>query len=269
MYDSPMRPPSQSERTAVSLRGRVRIGHVAMDPLRFEEAVDAVEDLVSKGDGGIVFTPNVDHIVLAEEDAEFRAAYGAADLSLVDGAAVLWAARALGVPLPAKVSGSDLLRPLIARAAERGWRVYLLGAAPGVAARAKEILERAYPGLQVVGTSSPDIGLTMSREAEDAVLEPVREARPHLLFLALGAPKQEVWAHRVRDRVRPAVILGVGASLDFVAGTAKRAPRWISEAGFEWLYRLLHEPRRLWRRYLVRDPKFLAIVLREAAARRR
>ncbi len=238
-----------------------------MDALRFGEAIDALDDLVSKGQGGIVFTPNVDHIVLAEEDGDFRAAYGAADLALVDGVAVLWAARALGKPLPEKVSGSDLLRPVIARARERGWRVYLLGAAPGVAVRAKEILEQEHPGLHVVGTSSPDISLAMSHEAEEAVLEGVRAARPHLLFLALGAPKQEIWAHRIRDSVRPAVILCVGASLDFVAGAASRAPQWVSAAGFEWLYRLAHEPRRLWRRYLVRDPKFLAIVAREMARR--
>ena len=241
---------------------------MAIDSLGFEQALDAVEALVSRGEGGVVFTPNVDHVVLAEEDAAFRDAYAAADLSLVDGAAVLWAARALGSPLPEKISGSDLLRPLVVRATERGWRVYLLGAAPGVAARAKEILEQDHPGLQVVGTSSPEITLGMSDEAVSAALEPVRASCPHLLFLALGAPKQEIWAHRIRDSVRPAVILGVGASLDFVAGTAKRAPRWVSEAGFEWLYRLVHEPRRLWRRYLVRDPKFLSIVLREARARR-
>lgn len=150
-----MRSPSRNEPQASETRRRVRIGHVAIDSLGFEQALDAVEALVSRGEGGVVFTPNVDHVVLAEEDAAFRDAYAAADLSLVDGAAVLWAARALGSPLPEKISGSNLLRPLVVRATERGWRVYLLGAAPGVAARAKEILEQDHPGLQVVGTSRP------------------------------------------------------------------------------------------------------------------
>jgi N-acetylglucosaminyldiphosphoundecaprenol N-acetyl-beta-D-mannosaminyltransferase len=229
-----------------------------------DEAIDAIDDLVVRGQGGMVFTPNVDHIVIAEEDARFRSAYEAVDLSLVDGVPVLWASRILGRALPEKVSGSDLVRPLAARAALRQWRVYFLGARAGVGARTKDILEQDYPGLRVVGTSAPDIDLNSSLDDYHHVLEEVHATQPHLLFLALGAPKQEVWAHRIRDLVRPAVILGVGAALDFIAGTVKRAPPWVSVTGFEWLYRLAHEPRRLWRRYLLRDPKFLSIVFREA-----
>jgi N-acetylglucosaminyldiphosphoundecaprenol N-acetyl-beta-D-mannosaminyltransferase len=246
------------------MRTRVRIGHVSIDALRFDEAVNAIDELVARGQGGMVFTPNVDHVVIAEEDVRFRSAYEAADLSLVDGVPVLWASRILGRPLPEKVSGADLVRPLAARAAERQWRVYFLGARDGVGARARAILEREYPGLNVVGASAPNIDLDSNIQDQADVLAPVQTARPHLLFLALGAPKQEVWAHRIRDLLRPTVILGVGASLDFIAGVVKRAPPWVSVTGFEWLYRLAHEPRRLWKRYLLRDPKFLAIVLREA-----
>lgn len=247
---------------------RVRIGRVAIDALRFDEAIDAIEGLVARGRGGMVFTPNVDHIVLAEDDARLRAAYEAADLALVDGLPVLWASRALGAPLPEKISGSDLLRPLVARAAARGWRVYLLGTTPEVAARATETLEREHPGLQVVGTSSPRIDLSTDADHR-ALIEAVKTARPDLVFLALGAPKQEIFAHHVRDAVRPAVLLGLGASLDFVAGAVRRAPPWMSRLGFEWLYRLASEPRRLWRRYLLRDPRFFAILLREMSVRRR
>lgn len=249
---------------AQAVRPRVRIGCVYIDALRFDEAIDAIAQLVDRGEGGMVFTPNVDHIVLAEEDARFRAAYRFADLSLADGVPVVWASRLLKRPLPEKISGSDLVEPLMARAVERRWRVYFLGGADGVAARAKEILERDHPGLQIVGTSSPSIDLSSDISAHADVLAAVRAARPHLLFLALGAPKQELWAHRIREVVRPCVILGVGASLDFIAGVAKRAPPWVSSAGFEWLYRLANEPRRLWRRYLLRDPRFLAILLRDA-----
>ncbi|MDP9001839.1 MAG: WecB/TagA/CpsF family glycosyltransferase [Myxococcota bacterium] len=245
------------------MRPRVRIGCVYIDALRFNEAIDAIAALVDRGEGGMVFTPNVDHVVLAEHDAGFRAAYRVADLSLADGVPVVWASWLLKTPLPEKVSGSDLIEPLMARAVERGWRVYFLGAADGVAARAKEILERDHPGLQIVGTSSPSIDLATDISAHENVLAAVRAARPHLLFLALGAPKQELWAHRIREIVRPSVILGIGASLDFIAGVTKRSPRWVSTAGFEWLYRLANEPRRLWKRYLLRDPKFLAIVLRD------
>jgi N-acetylglucosaminyldiphosphoundecaprenol N-acetyl-beta-D-mannosaminyltransferase len=252
-----------------TVRPRIRIGQISIDALRLTEAIDAIEALVTGGRGGMVFTPNVDHVVVAEQDARLRAAYQAADLSLVDGTPVLWAARLLGRSLPEKVSGSDLIEPLVARAAERGWRIYLLGAREGVAARAKEVLEQQYPGLQVVGTSSPDVDLAKDPTDQEDVLAAVRAARPQLLFLALGAPKQEIWAHRIRDLVGPAVILGIGASLDFIAGTAKRAPRWVSDAGFEWLYRLAHEPGRLWRRYLIRGPRFLSVVLRETRLARR
>jgi N-acetylglucosaminyldiphosphoundecaprenol N-acetyl-beta-D-mannosaminyltransferase len=253
---------------AAPARRRVTIGSIAIDALTFDEAIDAIEGLVARGKGGMVFTPNVDHIMLAEEDSLLRAAYERADLSLVDGTPVMWAAHLLGSPLPEKISGSDLIRPLAARAAARGWRVYLLGGRPGVATQAKEILEREYPGLKIVGTSSPMIDLSRDVSEQQDVVDAIRRARPDLLFLALGAPKQEIWAHRVRDAVGGAVMLGIGASLDFVTGAAKRSPPWMSAVGLEWLYRLAQEPDRLWRRYLLRDPKFLALLVREARSRR-
>jgi|HubBroStandDraft_6_1064221.scaffolds.fasta_scaffold188332_2 N-acetylglucosaminyldiphosphoundecaprenol N-acetyl-beta-D-mannosaminyltransferase len=256
------------DRPASPRRRRVRIGPVDIDALGLAEAIDAIEELVARRRGGMIFTPNVDHVVLADENPLLREAYAEADLSLVDGVPVMWAARALGSPLPEKVSGSDLVRPLVARAAERGWGIYFLGGRPGVAAKAKEILEREFPGVRIVGVSSPDIDLSRDVSEQADAIAAVRAAQPDLLFLALGAPKQEIWGRRIRDAVAPAVILGVGASLDFVAGEAKRAPRWMSSVGLEWLYRLAQEPRRMWRRYLVRDPRFVAIVVRQAIARR-
>jgi N-acetylglucosaminyldiphosphoundecaprenol N-acetyl-beta-D-mannosaminyltransferase len=246
-----------------SVPTRVRVGTIAIDALRFEEAIDAIADMVTRGEGGTVFTPNVDHVVVAERDSRLREAYSAADLSLVDGVPVLWAASVLGTPLPEKISGSDLFLPLVARAAHCGWRVYLLGGRDGVAQRAKEILEGRYPGLSIVGTGSPTIDLSKGLSEQEDVLAAVRAARPHLLFLALGAPKQEIWAYRTRDVLRPAVMVCVGAALDFVAGVAKRAPRWMSAAGLEWLFRLAQEPKRMSRRYLLRDPQFAAIVARQ------
>jgi len=251
-----------------SPRRRVRLGRIALDALAFTDAIDAISRLVDAGRGGTVFTPNVDHFVLAEQDDRFRTAYEHADLVLVDGTPVLWAARLIGSPLPEKVSGSDLLLPLAERAAQRGWRIYLLGGAPGVAQRVQAALERDFHGIRVVGTSCPvvDTGRPVSEQA--AVLDAIRAAQPHVLFLALGSPKQEVWAHQIRDVAGPMVIIGVGATFDFVAGAVRRAPRWISDLGFEWLYRLAREPRRLWKRYLLRDPRFALIVARQLRHRR-
>ena len=241
---------------------RISIGALPLDVVDFEGALNAIDRLISAKQGGTVFTPNVDHIVMAEHDERFRTAYRAAALSLVDGTPVLWASRLLRKPLPAKISGSDLVMPLMRRAAERGYRVYFLGGAPGVADLAKSKLEAELPGIQIVGTDASRIDVNLPADA-DEVAERIERAAPDLVLVALGAPKQELWSFTRTERLKPAVLLGVGASLDFIAGIQKRAPRWMSKAGLEWLYRLAQEPRRLAARYLLRDPEFCLILARQ------
>jgi N-acetylglucosaminyldiphosphoundecaprenol N-acetyl-beta-D-mannosaminyltransferase len=260
------RQPSPEPRVAAA---RVRLGHIDVDDLTFSSALDAIEVLVERRSGGGVFTPNVDHVVIAERDAEFRAAYAAADLSLADGMPIVWSSRLLGVPLPEKVSGSDLVLPLMSRAAARQWKVFLLGAGPGVADAAAERL-RLELGVLVVGTAAPmvRVGPGEPDPEGDAATEIIRAAHPDLVLVAFGAPKQEIWMHRHREALAPAVLVGVGASLDFITGRVRRAPHWISSAGLEWLWRLAREPRRLWRRYLLEDPRFLAVLWRELRERR-
>ncbi len=216
----------------------------------------------------MVVTPNVDHVVIAERREDFRAAYAAADLSLADGKPIVWASRLLGSPLPEKVSGSDLVLPLLDRAAARGWRVFLLGAGPGVANAAADLLRRR--GVDVAGTATPWVRAEPGEPDPegDTAVEVIRAARPDLVLVAFGAPKQEIWMHRRRGALSPAVLVGIGASLDFLAGRVRRAPRWVSHSGLEWLWRLGREPRRLWRRYLVDDPRFLAVLLRTMRERR-
>ncbi len=241
---------------------RVRIGQVPIDPVSFSDAISRIEELVGEGRGGNVFTPNVDHVVLAENDSEFREGYHQASLSLVDGMPLVWAARLLGTPLPEKVSGSDLLLPLANLAGRNRWPVYLLGGGPGVAAQVAAELEQRF-GTPVVGFDSPRIDLAPCGEpASREAIDRIRAVQPRLIFVALGSPKQEVWIHRYLELLRPAVAVGVGASFDFIVGVQSRAPRWMSRLGMEWLYRLAMNPRRLWRRYLLNDPKFLAIFRR-------
>jgi N-acetylglucosaminyldiphosphoundecaprenol N-acetyl-beta-D-mannosaminyltransferase len=253
----------QDSSSRAALRERLRIGHLQVDPVGFEEALDEIEGMVRSGQGGAVFTPNVDHVVMAEHDEAFRRAYASAVLSIADGMPILWAARLLGKPLPAKVSGSDLVMPLMERAERLGWRVYILGGGPGVAEKAAERLAERLPRLIVAGTDAPRIDMRAPPAARAPVLERVRAAKPDLVLVALGAPKQELLIAESLEELRPAVLLGIGAAVDFVAGTARRAPRWMSEAGFEWLYRMALEPGRLWKRYLLRDPEFALILLRE------
>jgi len=239
---------------------RVRVGRLWIDALRFDEAASAIEAMVDARRGGSVFTPNLDHIVNAEENAAFADAYSRASLSLVDGQPLVWASRLLGLPLPEKISGSDLAWPVLQLAARRGFRVYLLGGAEGAAA---EVARRCQSelGLTVCGVDAPRIE-PQATPGDELITARIAAARPDLVLVALGSPKQELWIDRTAARLSPAVQLGVGASLDFLAGKVRRAPRWMQRAGLEWLYRLAQEPGRLWRRYLINDPKFLLVLSR-------
>ncbi|MCC6337679.1 MAG: WecB/TagA/CpsF family glycosyltransferase [Myxococcales bacterium] len=244
---------------------RLRIGQVPVDVVSFAQALDAVEALVAAKQGGFVFTPNIDHVVVADAQPAFAQAYQRAALCLADGMPLVWASRLLGRPLPGRVAGSDLIVPLLERAGRRGWRVFFFGAGPGVAQKAAEVVEARF-GTQVVGVASPQVRLEDAAQV-DAIAREVRAAAPDLVLFALGAPKQELLIAALGERLRPAVSLGIGAGLDFLAGTVKRAPPFFRQHGLEWLYRLAREPRRLWRRYLVNDPRFALILWRTLRAR--
>ncbi len=239
---------------------RVRFGRIWVDALSAEEALAAIEVLVSRGEGGAVFTPNVDHVVTAERDERFCAAYARAELSLCDGQPLRWTSPMLGLRLPERISGADLFLPLMQLAARKRLRVYLLGGPPGVADAAAERLAREL-GVQIAGVSAPRIGLEPTVDEEETVAQ-VAATRPDLVVVCLGAPKGELWIDRARDRLRPAVALQLGASIDFYMGRMQRAPRWMRRSGLEWLHRLGQEPRRLARRYLLQDPTFAWVLLR-------
>lgn len=251
-----------------ALRRPLVLGPVRIDSVDFEQALESVEALIAGGQGGAVFTPNVDHVMIAHEDERMREAYARVNLSVPDGMPLVWASRLLRNPLPERVAGSDLVPALLERAAGRGWGVYFLGGAPGAAAEAAEAVLKQLPALRIVGIDAPRFDPRAPREEQAEVVAKVRAANPQLVFVAFGAPKQEIWIDRWRDELRPAVMLGVGASLDFLAGKVPRAPSWMARSGLEWAFRLSREPKRLWHRYLVRDPKFLMVVgraLREQA----
>lgn len=252
--------------TSVLSARRFHLGSVPLDRVTFAEALDAIRDLVLAKRGGAVFTPNVDHFVLANDDDAFRRAYAAVDLSVADGMPVVWASHLLGMAVPEKISGSDLVPRLLKIAEAQRFSVYLLGGGPGVATLAAKRLEASYPQLVIAGLSSPRVDMSQPLAARESIHSAIREAAPHIVLVCFGAPKQELFIHEARQLLGSSVLLGVGASIDFIAGTARRAPRWISAIGMEWAYRLVCEPTRLWRRYLVRDPRFLGIVLADLFA---
>jgi N-acetylglucosaminyldiphosphoundecaprenol N-acetyl-beta-D-mannosaminyltransferase len=244
---------------------RVAIGSIEVDRVTFAGALDAIEDMIRARRGGAVFTPNVDHVVLADEHDEFRRSYRGASLCLADGMPLVWTARLLGSPVPEKVSGSDLVPRLMERAAARGHRVYLLGGALGSAAEAARMLTER--GVIVVGADAPVLRDPLDAAARRPIVDRIRDASPDLVLVAFGAPKQELFIDAVRRELNT-VLIGVGGTLEFIAGRVPRAPQWMSGHGLEWLYRLVREPRRLWRRYLVRDPRFALIVARMLMDRR-
>jgi len=238
----------------------VHILGVRVDDVTVDETIALVEQFIAAGTPHQVVTVNPEFVMRAREHAAFHDVLDAADLAVPDGQGLLWAARVLGQHLRERVCGSDLV-PLLARvAAARGYRLFLLGAAPGVAERAREILERDNPGLCIAGTyaGSP------APEEEDDIVARITSARPDILFVAYGAPRQDLWIRRNMEALGVPVCMGVGGSLDFVAGVARRAPLWVRRLGLEWLHRLIQEPWR-WRRMLAL-PKFAWLVLRQRVA---
>jgi len=249
---------------------RVRIGRAAVDVVTMDEAVQRILEWAQAREvGRYVVTPNVDHVMRLEDDADFRGIYDGADLVLADGMPLVWASRLLRAPLPERVAGSDLFVALCAAAAEVGVSVYFLGGNPGDAAKARDVLCRQHPTLQVAGVCCPPFGFDRDVAADAQIAEQVRQARPDVLFVGLGSPKQERWICRHVGRLGVPVSIGVGVSFSFVAGTIRRAPRWVQRVGMEWSWRLSKEPGRLWRRYLITDMGFWRLVFREARSQRR
>lgn len=233
---------------------KINILGVAFDALTLGEAEERADALLCSGAGGYIVTANPEIVLRCREDAAYAAAVNGAKLVLADGVGDLCAARILGTPLPGRVAGSDLVPRLLARLAERGGSVFLYGARPGVAERAGESLQSACPGLRIAGTENGYIS------DETALLEALEREKPDLLLLGLGAPRQELWMAKNRQRT-PAVMIGVGGLLDVFAGDIPRAPETWQRLGLEWLYRLLREPRRFKR--VIRLPKILFLALRE------
>lgn len=231
---------------------RVPLFGTGIDRVTMPQAVRQVMDWIAEPDGPCryVVTPNVDHVVMMRSRADLRSAYRDASLVTADGWPLVAASRRLSRPLPERVAGSDLAPAVFAAAAERGGlRVFLLGGMPGVPERAAAEITKRWPYVEVVGVESPPFGFELDDRANDRVVEAINAARPDLLLVGLGAPKQELWLHRQYGRLKAGVAMGVGATIDFLAGEQRRAPRWVQRIGMEWLYRAASDPRRLAGRY--------------------
>ena len=244
---------------------------IPIDLLSMSETLDRIEQMVQAGraSGKIhqVATVNVDFVVKALFDPELRYLLQQADLLTADGMPLVWAARWQGIPLPGRVAGADLVPALAKRAAERGFSIYFLGGGSGVAAQAARLLKDNNPELKVAGACSPPFSPVL--EMDTSFLHEIRSTRPDILLVAFGNPKQEKWIGMHGRSLGVPVMIGVGGSLDFVVGRTHRAPEWMQRYGFEWLFRLLQEPRRLFRRYVLDLFVFGTSFLRQHLALRR
>jgi len=234
-----------------------------MNNVSLSELLIAFSKQIEAGEQGYVVTPNVDHVVEFEKNADFRAAYHNARYVLADGVPILWAGKLFGKPIKEKISGSDLIYWLSEYAAEKGYSIFLLGAQEGVADAAAKVLVEKYPGLKIAGTHSPSLGFEKDEESNNKVVQLVRDSGADICFVALGAPKQDLWSWRYHEQTGAKLCLGVGASFDFVAGRVKRAPVWMQRVGLEWTWRIMQEPVRMGKRYLIRDSRFLVLLWRE------
>ena len=233
---------------------------VPFDPMTLAGAVDRIESMVAEGGTHYVVTPNVEFLVKAQRDPELHDILARADLVLCDGKPLVWASQWLGDALPCRVAGSDLIPCLLHRAAERGWRIFLLGGGPGVASEAAQRIAAAHPRLPEIAHYSPPYRpLGEMNDAE--IIGRVREAKPDLMLVCFGCPKQEKWISRHRNELDVPVMIGAGGTIDFLAARMARAPVWMRRSGTEWLFRLFQEPGRLARRYADDLLHFLPAIL--------
>lgn len=239
---------------------RAEILGVQVDALTMAEAVARAEHYIDTSANALVATANAEMIMRATHDAELKNILNSAAMVVPDGAGTVWAAHHLGYAMPERVAGYDLAQELMRMAPQKGHRVYFFGSAPGVAEKARIKAEKLYPGIKIVGVRN---GFFTSAD-EAQIIADIKKAEPHLLLAALGVPKQEKWLFRHLSELKVPLAIGVGGTLDVMAGVMKRAPRWMQKAKLEWLFRAMLQPKRAGR--LVALPKF---ALKVHAARKK
>ena len=241
---------------------RMKFMNTEIDNLTMKETIDEIDKLIKKDKNAYVVTPNVDHIVKLETDKELQEVYKDADLILTDGKPLIWISKFYKTPIKEKISGSDLFPLLCEMAAEKGYNMFFLGAGEGVANKAAQNLTNKFPKLNIVGTYSPPFGFEKDKKEIEKIINMVNKANTQILIVGLGCPKQEKFIHKYRKELNVPISLGLGASLDFEAGNIKRAPKWMSDNGLEWLYRLSKEPKRMFKRDIVDDVKIFKLMFK-------
>jgi N-acetylglucosaminyldiphosphoundecaprenol N-acetyl-beta-D-mannosaminyltransferase len=236
------------------------VSNVTMD-----ETIAEIEKYIKEDKKRYIVAINVDVVVKIENDKELQEATNKADMVLADGKPLIWISKYYKRPIKEKISGSDLVPLLCKRAAEKRYSIYILGGADGIAEQAKKNLEEQYPAIRIVGTYAPPFGFEKDQAELDKINQMISEKTPDLLIACFGCPKQEKFIYRNIDKYDAKVSVCAGATVDFLAGNVKRAPKWMSEHGLEWFYRFLKEPKRMFKRYFVDDLKILKLMRKYSA----
>jgi N-acetylglucosaminyldiphosphoundecaprenol N-acetyl-beta-D-mannosaminyltransferase len=241
---------------------RADILGVRVSAINMKDAVTSIEHWIAGRTPNYVCVTGVHGVIESLGDARLRNIHNQAGLVTPDGMPLVWMARALGFDRTGRVYGPDLMRTLSELSAARGYRHFFYGGDHGVAERLKQTLMRTYPGLNVVGTLTPPFR-PLTPDEDAAVVAEINAAKPDIVWVGLSTPKQELWMADHVGRLEAPALIGVGAAFDFLAGIKKQAPHWMQQRGLEWLFRLVHEPRRLWRRYFTIVPRFTILALRQ------
>lgn len=235
---------------------------IAVDSVTMDDAVARIEAMIHGRQSHQVATANVDFLVQTQNDAELRKVLREADLVLCDGMPLVWASRLFGNKLPERVTGADLVPRLLTVSERKGYRPYFLGGSPVALNRALHVVEQRHPGLEIAGHYAPP-HLPIDKMPNEEIVDRIRAAKPDILFVAFGCPKAEKWIARHRWLLDVPVMMGIGGTIDFLAGDRYRAPQWVQRIGAEWLVRLAQEPRRLFRRYATDCLQFAPALLRQ------
>jgi len=242
---------------------RIDIGGIPLDNLTLDECLTRFDELITKREPVYVITANVDHVVKLAKNPAYRKVYDEAALNLADGVPLMWAGKFLGTPLKKKISGSDLLPIVCRESARKGYRLFFMGGRQEAAELAAIKFREQFPGLQIVGTYCPPFGFEKDNAENEKIISMIRDSKADILFVGLGAPKQENWICPNRFKYNIPISIGVGASFEFAAGMVQRAPVWMQKIGLEWFWRIIMEPGRLWRRYLVDDMLFFPLIFKQ------
>jgi len=247
---------------------RFNLRGVNIDNVSFNEAIERIGQMMENDQKAYMVTPNVAHVVDLQTDDIFRRAYDRASLVVADGLPLLWTARWCGQPLKERVAGSDLFYHICRLAAEKKKRLFILGGTETINQKAGKKLQLMLPDIKLT-FYSPPFGFEKNLSENDKIIRMIREFETEVLLVCVGTPKSEKWLYQNIDRLSFNMAASLGASLEFFLGVKKRSPLWIQKVGLEWFWRLIHEPRRLWKRYLVGNSKFVCLAAGEIINARR